>query len=113
MVSNTKDLNIDDIKKDVEALKDSLAAQTKQLKNLAENQLNKMKEKGKSVASDVEDNAYRLGERARESLEGVSEKFKVGASYIEDQTKSHPWLVVGAAFLIGMFIEKLGSNKNN
>jgi archaellum component FlaC len=50
MVSNIKDLNIDDIKKDVEALKDSLAAQTKQLKNLAENQLNKMKEKGKGIS---------------------------------------------------------------
>jgi hypothetical protein len=113
MVNNTKGLNMDDIKKDVESLKNDLATQTKQLKSLTENQFNKMKEKGKSVASDVEDNAYKLGEKARESLEDMSDKLKVGTTYIENQTKSHPWLVVGAAFLIGMFVQKLGSNRNN
>jgi ElaB/YqjD/DUF883 family membrane-anchored ribosome-binding protein len=110
-MTNITDKN-NDIHKEIAALKEDLAALTKQITGITKDKLSDIKAKGKEISSDVEDSAYKLGARAREAFEGAEDNLKYGAKYLESQAKSHPLITLGAAFIIGMLIEKLGSRKD-
>jgi ElaB/YqjD/DUF883 family membrane-anchored ribosome-binding protein len=102
-----------DISKDLAALKEDIAALTKQVGDIAKNKMSDLKEKGKDAEGALESSAYKIGAKARDIFENSEDKLKDAAYYLVNQSKSHPLLTIGLAFVAGMLIEKLGTSRRD
>ena len=83
----------------------SIGEKSKELAHKTENEI-------KGGESMLQDQAYRMGVKAREYLSDCKERLEGGTSYLEGQIKAHPFVATGTAVVIGMLISRfLGRNR--
>ena len=70
----------------------------------------KGKEKVEDLTDYAEKQAYYIGEKARDTIDQVENYAKTYAYEVEAQAKAHPFIAIGASFLMGLLLGKLLSN---
>jgi len=96
--------NIQNVKKDISNV-------AKKTTDTLEDKFSHLKERGKEIASNIEDKAYEIGAETREVYDKIEHTLKDGVSNLENQIKNRPLLSAGIAVLIGLFAAKFISKK--
>jgi ElaB/YqjD/DUF883 family membrane-anchored ribosome-binding protein len=92
-----------------ENLKDEASDLAKHAGEVIGDKYSQFQDKGKELAQDIGNQAYKFGEKTRSFIDDSEEKLKKGVSSYEEQVKSHPILATGAAMLLGALVAKFFS----